>query len=242
MKAVILAAGTGNRLIHLTRELPKALVEVHGKPLINYAIDFAGKLDCRETLVVGGFYFEKLKKHLGGEKRPITLLENPDYLKGNIFTLLKALPGLDEDFLLMNVDHIYPHALARRINAAKADLTAVTAFVDFDRPLCEDDMKVLTADPQTIARISKSLSEFDGGYIGMTYVPRAKLDIYKQVALRTARENDGAVVEHILQALIREGEPVRIFSATGIRWLEVDNLQDLKNARRILKWVDNYLD
>lgn len=242
MKTVILAAGTGSRLIHLTRERPKALVEVRGKPLIQYALDFANGLNSDGIVVVGGFYFEKLQKYLAAQKSGITLIENNDFLAGNIFTLIKALPHIDEDFLLMNVDHIFPLELARNFLALKSTFSRVTALVDFDRPLQEDDMKVLTSDKRTVAKISKTLLDYDAGYIGMTYVPQAKLAQYKAVAKSVAANNDAAVVEHILQQLIHSGEPVNIFSATGIRWLEVDNLQDLKNAERILKWVDGYLD
>lgn len=242
MKGVILAAGTGSRLVNLTRDLPKALVEVRGKPLIEYTLNFAEHLHCSEILVVGGFYFDKLQDYVRASGHAVRLIENREFLKGNIFTFIEAIPYIDEDFLLMNVDHVYPLRLAKKFLAEKDALNLVSAFVDFDRPLQEDDMKVSLQNGHTIAQISKSLPSCDAGYIGLTYVPTAKLERYKAAAKQVAAAKEDAVVENILEQLITDGEKVGIFPATSIRWLEVDNLRDLKNAERILKWVGDFLD
>ncbi len=242
MQVVILAAGTGNRLIHLTRELPKALVEVRDRPLIDYAVEFALSLSPKEILVVGGFHFVKLRSHLEASAAPVTLLENTEYLKGNLFTLLCALPRLDGDTLLMNVDHLYPGALGRRFLASRGDAETIMPFVDFDRPLGADDMKVAMDGEGALARISKSLAECDGGYIGMTYVPAGRLGAYRAAAAAVALASDDSVAEDVLQHLIHTGETIGIFRANDVRWLEVDNLQDLKNAGRILTRVPGFLD
>lgn len=229
-------------MVNLTRNLPKALVKLNNRPLIDYALTFAENLSCNDIIVVGGFYFDKLERFIEQSPYKVTLLGNTDFLKGNIFTFIKTLPYLDEDFLLLNVDHIYPLRMGRAFIKQKEHYSNITAFVDFDRPLYEDDMKVRMRDSQTISQISKGLTEFDAGYIGGTYVPAAKIDLYKQTAQEIAEQNESAVVENILQQCINRGDDVNIFSATGIRWLEIDNFNDLKNAERILKWVRHFLD
>lgn len=242
MQAVILAAGTGSRLVNLTRDIPKALVKLNGRPLIDYTLAFVHSLGCENIVVVGGFYFDKLKHALQHTDYPITLLENKAFLQGSIFTLLEALSHVDQSFLLLNVDHVYPLQLGQKFLQRQQELSQITAFVDFDRPLHEDDMKVLLQNGHRIEKISKELTDCDAGYIGMTYVPESRLIRYKTMAKNIAEGNQEAVVENILQELINGEEPVDIFSITGIRWLEVDNSGDLHNAERILKWVKNYLD
>ncbi len=242
MQAVILAAGTGSRLINLTRDLPKALVKLNERQLIDYTLAFVNSMGCDSIVVVGGFYFDKLKHALQHTDYSITLLENKSFLEGSIFSLLEALPHVDQSFLLLNVDHVYPLQLGQKFLERQQELSHITAFVDFDRPLHEDDMKVLLQNSQRIEKISKGLTDCDAGYIGMTYVPKSKLTRYKTVAKKIAAENKEAVVENILQELINAEEPVEIFPLTGVRWLEVDNAGDLQNAERILKWVKNYLD
>lgn len=249
MNALILAAGTGSRLLSATRELPKALVPVRGRPLIEYTLDFARAMGCSEISVVGGFYFDKLQQHLQPIGASLRIFENREFLKGNALSLMAALTAQNDAFILLNVDHIYPKRLALKIAENVPHRTSITAFVDFDRPLGDDDMKVQLAAAhagrraaRVIQKISKNLHEFDAGYIGMAYVPQQQLTRYKSAAQAVVEQDESAVVEHILQWLIDHGHPPEIFDASGIRWLEVDNQNDLRNAERILKNVDNYLD
>jgi choline kinase len=242
MNALILAAGTGSRLVHMTRNLPKALVEVLNRPLIKYTLEFVEGLGCKEIIVTGGFYFEKLREYLGHCKINVKLVENKEFLKGSILSLNAAWSHLDDSFLLLNVDHIYPRKLAKTFLEHKQRLTHISAFADFDRPLREDDMKILLGNKNKMAKISKSLHVFDAGYIGITYIPPQKIDLYKKAALQVAKENDEAAVETILQRMVNNGDPPEILDGSGIRWLEVDNQSDLQNAERILRWVKDYLD
>lgn len=242
MNAVILAAGTGSRLVSATRFLPKALVEVCGRPLIDYTLDFVHHLDCQKISVVGGFYFDKLQLHIEKLDKNIQLFENSAFLKGNALSLLSSLPAQKESFLLLNVDHIYPKRLGQNFIEKQNQLTQITAFVDFDRPLGDDDMKVLLDKEQKIQKISKTLHEFHAGYIGMTYIPQEKLHAYKSAVKLMTDQDSQAVVEHILQWFAEKDQPPDIFDASGIHWLEVDNQNDLRNAERILSHVKNYLD
>ena len=63
------------------------------------------------------------------------MLENKEYLKGNIFTLIRALNEFSDDsFLITNVDHIYPRKMFLKM---KESFKGVTAMCDFDRTLNE---------------------------------------------------------------------------------------------------------
>lgn len=243
MNTLILAAGTGSRLVNLTRDLPKALITVGGRPLIDYALQFAQRLDCAEIYVVGGFYFGKLHDYLATKPMDnLQVLENKAFLRGSILTLKCALSSMEGGLFLMNVDHIYPGILARQFLERRDDLDEVTAFVDLDRPLHEDDMKIQLTTENKVERISKGLHEFDAGYIGLTYVPAGAMERYKAAAVKVAEEDDGAVVEDVLQALIDQGHNPDVLLTSEIRWLEVDNQRDLANADRILRWVPGFLD
>ena len=57
MVVVLLAAGLGSRLGPLTRALPKALIQVAGRPLLLHALAFAERLRPSRIIVVGGFCF-----------------------------------------------------------------------------------------------------------------------------------------------------------------------------------------
>jgi choline kinase len=217
-------------------------VQVQGRPLVAYTLKFAESLNCDRIFLVGGFFIEKLKAYLESQTGNLTLIENKDFQKGSILTLTLALDEMNSSFLLLNADHIYPLRMAKRFLDIQCKLNQITAFVDFDRPLHEDDMKVKLFEDRRIKKISKGLHEFDAGYIGATYVPLEKLTVYKRAAFELKSQNEEAVVENVLQKLVDQGEALEIIDMSGILWMEVDTQWDLKNAERILHWVSGYLN
>ncbi|MBA3538608.1 MAG: NTP transferase domain-containing protein [Deltaproteobacteria bacterium] len=240
---VLLAAGMGTRLGDLGGGLPKAMFDAGGTFLLDRALDFAELLGATERIVVGGFRHDLVAAHLATQTRPaLRLVENTQYRIGNLMTLETALPLVTGGFLLMNIDHVYPSAVADRIRAQSGD--TITAFVDFDRPLGDDDMKVqlivdTQADPtaspgsvrRRISQISKKLATWSCGYVGMTFVPASKLERYRQaVAAVRAGVGDPANVEQVLQHLADAGEPVGIGDISGIGWHELDTPEDVAKA------------
>jgi choline kinase len=184
-----------------------------------------------EILIVGGFYYEDLKNHIEKRKlKNVRVLENEEYLKGNIFTLMRALKEFSNDsFLITNVDHIYPRKMFIKM---KESFKSITAMCDFDRTLTNDDMKVKLRKGSTIESIRKDLNEFDCGYIGMTYVDKTANSIYHD-AVKKAVEKFGekAVAENVLQILANdESTAPGICDLSGIGWYEVDTEEDLKKA------------
>src|SRR5689334_2120262 len=160
MQAVLLAAGLGSRLGKLTERIPKALIPVGGAPLLAYAVRFAQQAGAREINVVGGFGFPQVKAEVEKRALPVRLVENAAFRDGNLVSLMTARPLLrdDEELLLMNIDHIYRPAVAA-IVALPAD--EVTAFIDTDRTLGADDMKVARDGAGRVREISKTLATWD---------------------------------------------------------------------------------
>ena len=228
-QVILLAAGMGTRLGELGGGLPKALFDAGGQKLLDRALAHAGRFDAQQLVVVGGFRFDLVRDHLATTGAAVELIENINYRAGNLFTLETALPHVRGSFLLMNIDHVYPTAVAARQRAQDGE--RITAFVDFDRPLGDDDMKVALDDHRHIAKISKKLTTWDCGYVGMTYVPAAHLARYRAaVAAVRADVGDPANVEQVLQRLADDGEPVAIGDISGIGWHELDTPEDVAKA------------
>ncbi len=73
--AIILAAGFGKRMSHLTHEIPKPLISFKQKPLIQYSIDFLESLEVQEIIINVHYKSEKIKefiKNLGNSKIKIS--------------------------------------------------------------------------------------------------------------------------------------------------------------------------
>ena len=238
MRAIVLAAGTGSRLGEVTKARTKGMVPVNGKKLIDYLLDFFDFKKISEVIVVGGFHFEDMKNHIEKKgMKNIKTIENKEFLKGNIFTLIRGLEEFKNDsFLITNVDHIYPSTMFKKMSKS---FDSITAMCDFDRTLHDDDMKVkLKNGTERIEEISKNLEVFHCGYIGMTFVHASMESLYRY-AINDAvqRYGDNAVVENVLQVLAdNENTAPKICDLSGYTWYEVDTVKDLeKTEKKIIK-------
>jgi len=107
--AMVLAAGLGERMRPLTDTLPKPLVQVAGKALIDHVLDRLAGAGVQRAVVNMHYRAEQLERHLKDRKRPsVVLSDERGLLLGTGGGVAKALPQLgDAPFLLMNSDSIW---------------------------------------------------------------------------------------------------------------------------------------
>ena len=109
MKALILAGGRGKRLRPLTDKIPKSLIPINKKPLIQYSINYLKKFGINEIIICSGYKskqiqnFLKKKKNFGC-KIEYSVEKNPLGTAGAIKNAIKNLS--DESFLVINGDII----------------------------------------------------------------------------------------------------------------------------------------
>ncbi len=237
MLATILAAGTGARLGALVTDRPKPCVLVGGRPLLAYAVDFARAAGAGTVLVVSGHAREQteaLARELGADD----VLWNGRFADaGNLQSLevVRRAGRATTDLLVMNADHIYHPAIAPIVADVARDAAQVTAFIDHDRTLGPDDMKVRLDEQRRVIAIDKQLDAWDAGYVGMTFVPAARLESYFYTADNTHRERGDRVhVEAVLQRMAGV-EPAATRDISGHGWLEVDDEADWRRAEAALQ-------
>jgi choline kinase len=233
MQAVLLAAGLGSRLGKLTERVPKALIPVSGVPLLAYAVKFAQAAGAEDITVVAGYGFEQVQREIARRALPVVLLENPAFRDGNLVSLMTARPRVSGELLLMNIDHIYRPAVAAIVAPAADD---VTAFIDTDRTLGADDMKVERDAAGHVRKISKTLESWDAGYVGMTKVPASALERYWATAdAALAEEGRAIAVERVLARLATSGAAPACRDISGHGWLEVDLPEERERAEEALR-------
>jgi MurNAc alpha-1-phosphate uridylyltransferase len=108
MRAMILAAGRGERLRPITDEIPKALVEVGGKPLIEYHLERVRAAGIGTVVINLGWHGELIAERVGtGERYGLEVIYSDE--RDNVLEtgggIHKALPLLgNEPFLVINAD------------------------------------------------------------------------------------------------------------------------------------------
>lgn len=107
MKAMILAAGLGQRMRPLTDHLPKPLLSVKGKTLLDYHLEKIQQAGIQEVIINLAYLGEKIREHLQQHPYPqlkIIFSQEPEPLEtGGALLHAADLLG-DEDFLLVNGD------------------------------------------------------------------------------------------------------------------------------------------
>jgi len=236
MQVMIMAAGLGSRLKDLTTAKPKALIEAGDRPLIDYALAFAKAAGGQRRIVVGGFHHGDVAAQVARVAGDAVIVENTEYRKGNLISMLTGKRVLEDgSFLLMNTDHIYKPTIAAVVAAACQGATEVTGFVDYDRTLGADDMKVQLDANKHVAAMAKTLPAWDCGYVGMTFVPAARRADYFAAADRVlATKGDASHVESILVELAGAGKAPAIADISGHGWLEIDEPHERAHADEVL--------
>lgn len=138
MKAVLLAAGAGERLLPLTATRPKHLLKVGGKPILQFCLEAVKKAGITETIVITHYKGEAIQSYFGDGSQlglKITYVNQPKILgTGNAAGV--AEPYLDGDFVLIYGDLLFgQEAVKTVVSQFKSGKTAaVMAVVAVDRP------------------------------------------------------------------------------------------------------------
>jgi len=107
--AMVLAAGLGVRMRPLTDRMPKPLVKVAGKPLIDHVLDRLAEANVARAVVNVHYRAEQIEQHLAARKKPkIAISDERGLLLGTGGGVVKALPLIgDQPFFHINSDTIW---------------------------------------------------------------------------------------------------------------------------------------
>lgn len=103
MDAIILSGGFGKRLMPLTKDIPKPMVPVNGKPMLQYHIDWLKRFRISRIIVACGYMWEEIKKHYGSTL--IYSVETEPLGTGG--AIRQAMDHIDsEEFIVLNSDDV----------------------------------------------------------------------------------------------------------------------------------------
>ena len=110
MKAVILSAGQGKRLLPLTADNPKCLLNIEGQSIIEWQFGELAKCGIDRVSVVAGYHADRVEQLLARRYDPhrVSVLYNPTYSwADNLFSCWVARHEMGEEFVLLNGDTLF---------------------------------------------------------------------------------------------------------------------------------------
>jgi choline kinase len=239
MRAVILAAGQGTRLLPFTRNHPKCLVPVCGKAILDHQLDALAANGIDDVTVIGGYRIDRLEQHLShraARTRP-GLLCNPFWPVANsISSVWTARGQLERDFCLLNGDTIFTAELVAQALDQAADGVGLLVEATDDFQL--DDMLV-AVDGKMVRTVGKTLGakEIGGeaGHRSLGFIiarksgPQAYLAALEEVIC--AEGGHGRFHHAVVDRLAWDGLVTAIPSG-GPGWIEIDRPEDIAEWQR----------
>ncbi len=239
MHAVILAAGRARRIGDIGRNLPKCLLEIDGRSLIEYSLENLVRGGISKITIVTGHCDGSIQQAFGDNFHgvPILYKYNPHYeTTGSVLSLLVGARTEETgDLVVVESDILYhPRFIEEVLNATATTIMVADASGSGDEVfICSapDDRLCYLGKAATASRRQQSLGEF----AGITRLSAGFCRIYKQWAQRLSDEGkaDGHY-EELIFALARTGLEVRVKHCPSVAWTEVDTPEDLDRARNII--------
>ncbi|MFN6513839.1 MAG: NTP transferase domain-containing protein [Nostoc sp. CreGUA01] len=238
MKAIILAAGVGQRLGKDGQIQPKCLLKFNGKSLLERHLNYLRDYQIEEVVIAVGYQAEKIQdeiKALGAENW-VSTVYNPDYTKGSVISLwaLRQHLATSEDLLLMDADVLYDrHIIERLIKTNISNCFLLDRdFEPGDEPvkLCVKDGYLVEFRKQLAVNLAY---DFVGESVGFFRFENA---IASRLANRTEQYVSDGLQNQPYEEVIRELllETPEVFGyedITGLPWIEIDFPEDIQRAQ-----------
>ena len=251
MKALIIAAGKGKRLGEYTKDLPKTLLPVAGKPIIDHQLDALAANGITDIAIVKGYLADTIQRDAIG-----TTFINDDFENNNILaSMMYAAEFLDDDVIVSYSDIIYSKDVVATLIDAPHDITAVVdtdwrgRYTDrHDHPESEAEKALFEPDTARAHKFGKVIDaspENIGEFIGLYKLSKAGAQTFRDAYRAAKAEFDGkpfvhakefrkAYITDLLNFLIETGALVHC-AFIQKDWWEIDTEEDLLGAREWLK-------
>ena len=232
MNAVILIAGVARRLAPLTDTTHKALLPVGGRPILARMLEALNAVGIRQTTLVVGHCADQVRG-LAGERvgrMAVRYIHNPEYTRGSVISLHAARQCLREPALVMDADVLFPREFLTRLLAlpAPSALLVDRGFHDTG-----EEVKIYTRGDRVIALGKKVVPEaWDAVGEGVGFFKcgaEAAPELVRCLA-RVIDESHGlGEWEDALHMLVPYRH-VGWADVTGLPWVEIDFVEDLRRA------------
>jgi L-glutamine-phosphate cytidylyltransferase len=238
MRVVILAAGTGSRLLPLTRNTPKSLIDLgDGYTLLERQLQAIGGAGIRDITIVTGYKSEQIEAKIQHYNDfSFTIVFNPFYRMANqIASAWMGVKDLEGPIVLLNGDDLFKPEVLKRLIEKPDDITLMACRKN---EYSDEDMRVIT-EGQRVVDIGKDipLDKTSAESIGMIHFSQRGLRDLQSTLQRMFRieENLQLFFPASLRQMIREGYTLTYRECSEDEWSEVDFHPDLQLMRKKLQ-------
>ena len=255
MIGVILSAGMGTRLMPLTKDIPKPLLEINGMTLLERMLRNLMNENINKFIVIVGYNKQKVMdltpKLEEKYSIDIKILENERYDVTNTSVSTHiASKYIEEnhpdDFILINGDNVVDPEIITRI----AERQNTSLIVDNFKNLNEESFKLIIENESlnddetiangTIAEIGKGIDidSSTGEFIGVSRVCKEDLAKFNEILEDLIDEDEQNYYDFAFKKLSKITE-IDYVLTNGLKWTEIDDHNDWKQAQKLIDEFEN---
>ncbi len=241
MEALILAAGPGKRFKDLSKYIPKPLLPVANKPIIERLLRILESVGVKEVTVVVGHLGHKIIRKINSLKDlnlRIKYVKAKNYLKGPISSFLSAIDEIiGKNFILAPADCLLNQNIMKKIIEGLEDKTTLTVH-----PYIGKGTKVYVGSNNEVNGVNMPIKNWEKitTSIGIMYITSDFLEYVKKAAKRGSTRIIDAI-----NIAIRKGFKIKALCVKE-KWFDIDNIQALLEANNYylekLTYVNKELD
>ncbi len=238
-KALILAAGRGERLSPYTEKYPKPLTLILGEPILEHTLNILQRLGITNCIIVTGYLGRFIRRRIGNGLKfnlKIQYSHNLKYAHGNAISLKTARKFITktEPFLLLMADHLLEEKIIKKAleNVNLKPLLCVDYKPRYP-PQINDATKVLVDLNGFIADIGKNIPVWNGVDTGVFLLDDNIFKIIEQMETKGA----SLTVTQCVKQLISDDKPLWACDVSNLLWFDIDTQEDITFVESFLGGV-----
>tara|TARA_Y100000590_G_scaffold54587_1_gene57001 strand:- start:2334 stop:3059 length:726 start_codon:yes stop_codon:yes gene_type:complete len=237
MILLILASGRGTRLKYKTKNKPKCLININGKPILSYQEEFINKFN--KIIIVAGYKSSKVKRFFKDKK--VKFILNKNYKSSNMVeSIFCARKHINDDVVIIYSDIIFEFSI---INLLKKKITTMPVKRNWYQVWKKRmDKKKIKKDAENIEIRNGKLISIGGKiinkipkyqFMGILKVVKKDFKIMKDYYYKL--NNKKIDLTRFINYYLKESKKNIFCPNTNKFWFEIDTLRDLKAVNNILK-------
>lgn len=232
--AIILCGGSGIRLAS-TNTLPKALLKIGDRSILDFALLQAFALPVTYVHVItNADTFSSIQVHINrsehhGKNIILKIAENASL--GNGMTLFEGIKDINDDFFVLMSDHLIEmkaiHTFANIVSKMSDPHCLLACDLDVKNIFDLDDATKVLVEENKIIEIGKSLKHFNAIDMGLFYFPKKIISCIHQAIAKGSTS-----LTEIVQFILRENT-FEIAAMKNFCWQDIDSKEMLEHANKL---------
>ncbi|MEJ2546171.1 MAG: sugar phosphate nucleotidyltransferase [Calditrichaceae bacterium] len=228
-KAVIIAAGTGSRIVENTNGMPKTLLPFHKKTILSTILNRFKNSGINDFIIVVGYNSELIKQYLIDNNYlglNISFVMNDEWRRGNGISVLRSEEATKgESFILSMSDHIVSESAIKRLISSENNSNLLLVDQKINEIFDIDDATKVELTDDRIINIGKEIPVYNGIDCGVFRLKNNFYDAMRQ-QLKKGKESISAAIE----VLIKKQDMYAVFTKEEDYWLDVDTPEAYKHG------------